>query len=235
MAKHLTIPSRGTAHKLRLLVPFAASPLRRPLTSNVSSLNMTTPQEKAKLSAKILVLFNSGEIEQIEELVRRYWIVFPELAEPVRDNDEIAFAAVSSDMQIGHAMSDRLRKNVSFFVRAFDAYNAFRKVGPISITAPRDLFFILLFAQYCCHYGHLIGEAEVAELFKPRTIEEELDAAIALKELIYSLKSWSDVGSPAEETCIRFFVSKAPGFADTSYRYAYMWLSRNMTFNDVFG
>lgn len=31
----LTIPSRGTAHKLRLWVPFAASPLRRPLTSNV--------------------------------------------------------------------------------------------------------------------------------------------------------------------------------------------------------
>ncbi|WP_216821806.1 hypothetical protein, partial [Uliginosibacterium sp. TH139] len=31
----LTIPSRGTAHTLRLWVPFAASPLRRPLTSNV--------------------------------------------------------------------------------------------------------------------------------------------------------------------------------------------------------
>jgi hypothetical protein len=30
-----TIPSRGTAHKLRLWVPFAASPLRRLLTLNV--------------------------------------------------------------------------------------------------------------------------------------------------------------------------------------------------------
>jgi hypothetical protein len=29
------IPSRGTAHKLRLWVPFTASRLRRPLTSNV--------------------------------------------------------------------------------------------------------------------------------------------------------------------------------------------------------
>ena len=33
-----TIPSRETAHKLRLWVPFAASPLRRPLTSNVRPL-----------------------------------------------------------------------------------------------------------------------------------------------------------------------------------------------------
>ncbi len=180
------------------------------------------------------MLFNSGAIEPIEELVQRYWIVFPELAEPIRDNDKIAFAAVCSNMQIGHAMPDRLRKNIPFFVRAFDVYNVFRKIGPISITAPRDLFFILLFAKYCCHYSHLIGAEEVAELFKPRTLEGELDAAIALKELIYSLKNWSEVGSPAEETCIGFFMSKAPGFADTSYQYAYSWLSRNMTFSAVF-
>lgn len=39
----LTIPSRGTAHKLRLWVPFAASPLRRPLTSNVSRIKLMQP------------------------------------------------------------------------------------------------------------------------------------------------------------------------------------------------
>lgn len=39
----LTIPSRGTAHKLRLWVPLAASPLRRLLTSSVRRQGENSP------------------------------------------------------------------------------------------------------------------------------------------------------------------------------------------------
>lgn len=195
---------------------------------------MTTPQEKADFTAKIHLLFSSGEIEQIEELVRKNWIVFPELAEPIRDNDQVAFAAVSSAMQIGHGMSDRLRKNIPFFVRTFDAHNVYRKIGPVSITSPRDLFFILQFARYCCNYYHLIGEAEVIELFATRPIGREFEAAAALKELIYSVKNWPDIGAPTKDARIEYFKSKAPGFTVSSYQYADEWLSRNMTFDAVF-
>ncbi len=196
---------------------------------------MTTPKEKAKLVAKINLLFTSGEIEQIEEIVRIGWIVFPELEEPIRDNDRIAFAAVSSAMQIGHGMSDRLRKDIPFFVRAFDAYNVFRKIGPISIANPRDLFFLLQFARDCCYYSHLIAEVEVAELFAPLTIKSEHEAALAFKTLIYSIKDWRDINAPSTEARIKYFKSKVPGFAESSYQYAHEWLSRNITNHAVFG
>lgn len=207
---------------------------------------MAAPRKTDDLIITIRLLFGAGQIERVEQLVTKHWIVFPELPESIRDSDRLAFAAVSSNMQIGHAASERLRKDITFFVRAFNKGHAVHGSPVISITTPRDMFFMLKYARSCCHYGHLITETEVSELFEPHNLEHELVAATALEELINSLKSWPDIsydpilidGAPRRnlgDARMQYFEVLAPGFSEFSYFYASAWLSRNMTFREVFG
>lgn len=207
---------------------------------------MPTPRTTDDLIITIRLLLGSGQIERVEQLVKEHWIVFPELPESIRNDDRLAFAAVSSNMQIGHAASERLRKDVTFFVRAFNKCYAVHGRPSISITTPRDMFFMLKYARSCCHYGHLITATEISELFEPHNIEHELVAATALEEVINSLKSWPDIsydailvdGTPRrtlDDARMQYFEGLAPGFSDCSYFYASAWLSRNMTFREVFG
>ena len=141
---------------------------------------MPAPRKTDDLIITIRLLFGAGQIERVEQLVTKHWTVFPELPESIRDNDRLAFAAASSNMQIGHAASERLRKDITFFVRAFNKGHAVHGSPAISITTPRDMFFMLKYARSCCHYGHLITETEVSELFEPHNLEHELVAATAL-------------------------------------------------------
>jgi hypothetical protein len=113
---------------------------------------MLTETEKIELPKKILELYESGDLLEATKMVHERWLIFPHLPESLRDNNEIAFAAVTGNMQIWHKLSPRLINDIGFFVSTFSKANEYS----IYFAAPKDMLFMTEYAYNRCFLGYLI-------------------------------------------------------------------------------
>jgi hypothetical protein len=113
---------------------------------------MLTKIEKTELTKELVALFNAGEVDKAATLVKERWLIFSHLPSALRDNDDIAYAAVTANMQAWKGLSPRLINDINFFKTTFNKTNTHR----IWFEKPRDMLFITAYANKNRIYAYLI-------------------------------------------------------------------------------
>lgn len=77
------------------------------------------PTEIEKMTQKVIALITENRKDEAISFVKQNAEVFPKLPEHLRDNDQIALAAMGRFLQVGTYASDRIKSNIEIFVKAF--------------------------------------------------------------------------------------------------------------------
>ena len=181
---------------------------------------MLTETEKIELPKKVIELYETGNLEQAAKMVHEKWLIFPHLPETLRDNDEIAFAAVTGNMQIWYKLSPRLINDIVFFVSTFNKTNQY----PIYDATLKDMLFMTEYAYRQCIYHYLIPPDTVLKRYNIQNPDKELNDANKLIGLIKNWKQWFKGDVLVDEVrCVCFLHEQVPGFKLFTYVYAYKW------------
>ena len=170
-----------------------------------------------KKVSDIVDLVNRGKEREACLYVRTSPELYSKLPRSLRDNDQIALAAIGRMPSALSAATPRLKADLDFFVKVFSSY--FNR--QFSFSSAQDIFFMLQFAKDRHGYRHDIGSKQVAE----KLSKESLDASFntvsgALYLLVQRFDSWLSTDKEHDINTLR---QQAPGFSDTSYEYAYDW------------
>jgi hypothetical protein len=181
---------------------------------------MLTEIEKIELPKKVLELYESGNLLEATKMIHERWLIFPHLPEQLRDNDDIAYAAVTGNMQIWHKQSPRLINDINFFISTFNKTNQYS----IYFAAPKDMLFMTEYAYHRCHLHYLIPPDVVLKRYNVQNPDKDINDASKLIELIKNWKQWFRGEILGDEVkCVCFLHNQVPGFKLFTYAYAYKW------------
>lgn len=180
---------------------------------------MLSETKIAHLNAEIRKLVDLGQETEALALVREEPLIFCELPADLKDSESFAFTAMSRLFQAGSYASSRLKRNINFFIKAFNAYSF---IDPITLATVHDTIFMLEYAKSYCYYRHEIGEDSVVNQFScvPPEATDEINSANSLISLVNNCASWL---TNDKEKSIELLAAQAPGFQQFSYIYAFTW------------
>ncbi len=177
-------------------------------------------QEEKELSQKVVQHFENGEIGLASKLVGENWSVFSTLPEKLRGDEEIALAALISNMQNWNNLPLNLKDNIDFFKVVFNRKNQYS----IRFERARDMLFVSEYANRFCFRGYLIPEKAIFDGYgikKGVNIKRERWAANDLMDEVKDYKNWLHGNLLDDEICrISYLHNKIPGFKLFTYVYA---------------
>jgi hypothetical protein len=167
----------------------------------------------------IMSSLNKGDIERTKALVKEEPLILRSCPPQVTDSEDIVLVAMGQLFQVGQYASPRLKADVGFFVKAFNAYSFLR---PISPASAKDLIFLLAVAKHCHYYHPNISSWRACQHFgiggAAATIE--LNAAQELIRMCQYYASWLTGIREDDTQTIR---RSCEAFAPECYEYAIDW------------
>lgn len=169
--------------------------------------------------AGIVSCLQRQDIDGAKEILRSEPLILRSCPEQVTDAEELVLVAMSRLLQAGVYASPRIKRNLDFFVLAFNSH--FSR-PPISLSSARDIFFMLEFGKGYFHYRHDVEAASVCAKFELSSERCDVEASAA-RQLVSMATRREDWLSGSKEEALQSLRSAAPGFAMYSYEYAFMW------------
>lgn len=168
--------------------------------------------------ASIVSCLQRHDVDGAKEILKNEPLILRSCPEQVTDSEELVLVAMSRHLQAGVYASHRIKRNLDFFLLAFNSH--FSR-PPISFSSARDILFMLEFASGYFHYLHEVEAVSVCAKFELNS--ECFDVEANAARHLVSMARREDWVSGSKEEAIRRLRSAAPGFALYSYEYAFRW------------
>lgn len=180
---------------------------------------MLSTTEITTLNLEIEKLVGQNKVDEALAIVREKPLIFCELPPSLRDNDSFALIAMSRLLQVGTWASTRLKSDIDFFIKAFNAYSY---LNPINLASAHDIIFMLEYAKAYDYYRHEITEKDVTSRFACSPDEASLELGIAHRLIALANKYEAWLTNEKKE-CLGVLETMVPSFEAYSYHYAFTW------------